>query len=164
MTEPAPAATAPTSDTSDVSTTSTDITAPPDRVFNVLLDPTTYPEWLRGAKHIRSVDDTWPEPGSAFHHVVGAGPLVIADKTEVVSHERPRRVELRAAARPTGVASVVFTLDATATGTQVTISERPCGGPIRLLWEHGARPALEPLLRARNADSLRLLTDLIERG
>ena len=67
-----------------------DIAASPDRVFDVLLDPTTYPDWLRGAKRIREVDTSWPEPGSAFHHVVGAGPLALADKTTVVGHARPR--------------------------------------------------------------------------
>lgn len=159
MTEPSHATAVP-----DAATSSTEITAPADRVFNVLLDPTTYPDWLRGAKRIRSVDDQWPAPGAAFHHVVGAGPLVIADKTAMVDHDRPHRLELRAAARPTGVAQVVFTLMPTASGTTVTISERPCAGPMRLLWEHGGRPALEPLLRARNADSLRLLKDLVERA
>lgn len=146
----------------DAATTATEIAAPPDRVFNVLLDPATYPEWLRGAKRIRSVDDGWPAPGAAFHHVVGAGPLVIADQTAVVDHDRPHRLELRAAARPTGVAQVVFTLRPSAHGTTLTIGERPCAGPMRFLWEHGGRPVLDPVLRARNADSLRLLKKLIE--
>lgn len=95
--------------------------------------------------------------------MVGAGPLSIADKTAVVSHERPRRLELRAGARPTGVACVVFTLAPTPTGTHLEIEERPCAGPARLLWDHGARPLMTPALRARNDDSLRLLKELVER-
>ncbi len=149
---------------SDGEVSTVDIAASPDRVFEVLLDPATYPDWLRGAKRIRSVDDAWPAPGSAFHHVVGAGPLSIADKTELVSLERPHRLELRAGARPTGVAKVVFTLTPTPTGTRVVIEERPCAGPARLLWDHGARPLITPALRARNDDSLRLLKELVERN
>ena len=148
----------------DAAVSATDLVAPPDRVFNILLDPTTYPKWLRGAKRIRSVDDTWPEPGAAFHHVVGAGPFTLADKTEVVAVDRPHRLELRAAARPTGVAAVVFTLEATDTATHLTLAERPCGGPMRVLWDLGGRPALTPALRVRNDDSLRLLKELVERG
>src|SRR4051812_41318490 len=52
-------------------------------IFSVLLDPYTYPEWLVGAQRIRSVDDAWPEPGTAFHHVVGFGPIKVADSTRV---------------------------------------------------------------------------------
>ena len=149
---------------SDAVVSSIDITAPPDRVFNVLLDPTTYPKWLRGAKRIRAVDDAWPAPGAAFHHVVGVGPLSLADRTTVVAHDRPHRLELRAGARPTGVAQVVFTLMPAAAGTHLVIEERPCAGPARLVWDHGGRPLMTPGLRARNDDSLRLLQEHIERG
>lgn len=51
-----------------------------------------------------------------------------------------------------------------ATGTHLVIEERPCAGPARLLWDHGARPLMTPALRARNDDSLRLLKELIGRG
>lgn len=141
-----------------------DLAVTPDRVFDVLLDPVTYPDWLRGAKRIRAVDDSWPLPGAAFHHVVGAGPLTLADKTAVVSTERPHHLELRAGARPLGVAAVVFTLTPVGTGTHLTITEQPHAGPMRFLWDHGGRPLLVPALRARNDDSLRLLKELVEQG
>jgi len=40
-------------------------------VFDALADPRTYPQWLLGAKEIRSIDPTWPAPSSSFRHQIG---------------------------------------------------------------------------------------------
>ncbi len=42
-----------------------------------MTDPTTYPEWLLGARAIRDVDEGWPEAGTAFRHVIGFPPLLV---------------------------------------------------------------------------------------
>ena len=68
--------------------------APIDAVFEVLLDPEAYPQWVVGAKRLRDVDDNWPAPGSSFHHAVGAGPAEVRDATTVREIDPPRRLVL----------------------------------------------------------------------
>ena len=94
-----------------------EIDAPVDVVFDVLLDPQQYPRWVAGAKRIRDVDDTWPAPGSRFHHAVGAGPAEVRDSTKVVEIDPPRRLVLEARFRPPGVACVEMELEPLGTGT-----------------------------------------------
>ena len=48
------------------------VDSPPSRVFAVLADPTTYPDWLVGAQAIRDVDPAWPAPGAKFSHRIGS--------------------------------------------------------------------------------------------
>src|SRR6188472_2881403 len=85
--------------------------APIERVFEVISDPRTYPDWLVGAREIRSVDEDWPQPGSRFHHRVGlVGPLTIPDSTSSVEVEPPTRLVLEVRARPLVKGRVEFTL------------------------------------------------------
>jgi hypothetical protein len=129
----------------------------PDVIFALLLDPTTYPDWLVGAKKIRSVDESWPSPGSRFHHLVGIGPLTIADSTAVEAVDPPRMLVLRARARPAGVARVAIRLEAGADGgTDVEMEEAPVSGPAR--WLHN--PLLDGAISARNRKSLHQLARL----
>jgi uncharacterized protein YndB with AHSA1/START domain len=130
----------------------------PEAVFDVLLDPARYPDWLVGAKAIRAVDATWPSPGSRFHHRVGAGPLTIEDSTVLEALDPPRTLTLRARARPAGVARVTLRLTGTADGgTDVEMEERPVSGPARWL----DNPLLEAAVAARNRKSLRRLARLV---
>lgn len=131
------------------------IAAPRPDVWATLVDVRTYPTWLLGARRIRSVDDAWPAPGSAFHHVVGAGPLAIADATRSVAVDPERRLELVVRARPAIEATVVFELRDVAEGTQVTMEEHPIG-LYRLL-----APVVAPLAQARNRASLERLEDRV---
>ncbi len=103
------------------------VPAPPDAVFAVLSDPTTYPEWLVGAQRIRQVDDDFPSEGSSFDHEVGPGSAVtIADDSEVRVSDAPSRLELEVHAGPLkGVAE--FELERLADGTLVTLRERLTG-------------------------------------
>lgn len=119
-------------------------------VFDALADPRTYPEWLLGAKEIRSIDPTWPSPGSTFHHRVGiAGPITIADSSSVLAIHAPDQLVLEVRARPIGRARVTFDLRSTAPGTtEVDFSEQPIG-LARVL-----APAAGPLAVARNRRSL----------
>ena len=81
--------------------TSREVAASPGEVFAVLTTPDTYPRWLVGTETaIRSVDDTWPRPGSRFHHVVAFGPFRIADHTEVLEVDNGAMLRLSVRARP----------------------------------------------------------------
>lgn len=132
----------------------------PEVIFGVLTDPWRYPDWVVGAKKIRGVDETWPAPGSRFHHRVGLGRLTIDDSTVVETFNPPNRLVLRARARPAGIARVTITLVPTRDGgTDVEMAERPIGGPAR--WIHN--PLLDALIAARNRKSLRKLGRLVTR-
>ncbi|WP_421118642.1 SRPBCC family protein [Aquihabitans daechungensis] len=64
-------------------------------VFDGLADPWTYPEWLVGAKEMRSVDAEWPAAGSSFHHRVGlVGPLTLADSSSSCEVDAPNLLVL----------------------------------------------------------------------
>jgi glycine/D-amino acid oxidase-like deaminating enzyme/uncharacterized protein YndB with AHSA1/START domain len=148
---------------SEMQVTEITIDAPPARVFDVVVEPRTYPHWLRGAREIRSVDPEWPEPGSSFHHQVGVAPLVLNDATTVRELEPGRLLELRAKARPAGVARVRFELEELAGGsTRVVLREAPESGPGHLIWSLGGRLGMRPMLRMRNESSLQQLKQLVE--
>ncbi len=59
------------------------ITAPRERVWEVLADGWTYSQWVVGNSRIRAVDEDWPAPGSTIHHTIGLWPLAINDETVV---------------------------------------------------------------------------------
>lgn len=126
-------------------------------VFAALADPRTYPDWLVGAKDIRSVDGAWPEPGSSFHHRVGlVGPLTVADRSTSRGLDAPHLLVLEVRARPVGRALVTFRLDApTPSTTEVEFSEEPIGAA-RIL-----APVAAPLVAARNTRSLQHLDRLL---
>ena len=126
---------------------------PIDVVFAALADPWTYPEWLVGAKEMRSVDAGWPEPGSSFHHRVGlVGPITLADRSSSCEVDAPTLLVLEVRARPAGRARVAFRLSSpTPATTEVEFSEVPIGAA-RLLT-----PVADPLARVRNTRSLQHL-------
>jgi uncharacterized protein YndB with AHSA1/START domain len=142
-----------------VARTETVIQAPPELVWAVLADPEAYPRWLVGAAAIRDADPAFPAPGTRFHHRVGFGPLKVNDHTEVVEAQAPRRLVLRAKARPLGTALVTFELASMAGGaTHVTMLEGPADAFSRLFHN----PVTDVLLRGRNVESLRRLRELAE--
>ncbi|MGV3759279.1 MAG: SRPBCC family protein [Actinomycetota bacterium] len=142
-----------------MTTVETTIAAPRADVWEALVDVRTYPTWLLGARRIRFVDDAWPAPGSAFHHVVGVGPIRIADATRSVAVDPGRRLELVVRARPALEATVVFELADAPEGTHVTMEEHPIGVH-RLL-----APVVAPLTQGRNRASLERLEDRVrQRG
>ncbi|OWY60352.1 hypothetical protein B7486_69645, partial [cyanobacterium TDX16] len=120
---------------------------------------------LRGARRIREVEHGWPEVGSSFHHEVGVAPLLIHDATTVREVSPPTLLDLRAKARPTGVAHVRFELEALAGGaTRVVLREQPESGPGRVVWSLGGRLWMGPMLGARNESSLSRLKQVVEGG
>jgi uncharacterized protein YndB with AHSA1/START domain len=134
------------------------VDAPPDRVWAVLADPRSYGEWVVGSRKIRGWDDDWPAPGSRFYHEVGVPPVITRDHTEVLERDEPRRLKLRARARPLGTAIVTVEIRPDGAGSHVVLLEDP-GDPltrvVTLPWWWLA-------VRLRNTGSIQRLKEIAE--
>lgn len=135
------------------------VDAAADAVFDVLADPRSYARWVVGSKKIRAADRDWPAAGATFDHSVGIGPFLIHDGTTVRASDRPGRLELLVRARPFTKAVVTLQLHETKNGTRVEMDEHAADTRSRLLFFN---PLIEPLIRLRNAESLRRLKALAE--
>jgi hypothetical protein len=133
--------------------------APPEAVFAVLQDATAYPSWVVGAKQVRAADDSWPRPGTEFHHTVGVGPVQTDDSTEVIEAQPPHHLRLEVRFRPVGTAVVDIEVDRHDQGSLVSLAEVPLAGAARRWWN----PALEAITVARNHLSLLRLRSLATR-
>jgi uncharacterized protein YndB with AHSA1/START domain len=133
------------------------IEAPRERVFGILADPDRYAEWVVGTARVRDADSSWPAPASQLHHSVGAEPLTVDDRTEVLECEAPERLVLLAHIGPAGSFRVELVLRDEGTATHVTMREDAVEGVSRL-----AGPATGALLTLRNALSLDRLKKLAE--
>ncbi len=123
-----------------------------ERVFAVISDPTTYPDWLSGAKRIRHVDDDFPLPSAEFEHEVGVGPVTVSDTSEVEEVHENRELKMEVRARPLLVARVTFEVfggDRTTSGLR--LSETPIG------FYRVVSLLINPLIKARNVRSLNRL-------
>ena len=141
-----------------MATSHIEIAAPVGAVWDSLIDPWTYEVWVRGAKQIRRVDASWPQPGSRFHHLVGVGAVGIADATTLVRAERHRLIELDASAWPLGRARIVIELEDLGGPTEVRVDETPSSGPAKWL----DNPAQDAVLKYRNDSSLARLKAIVE--
>lgn len=130
----------------------------PERVFAVLADWRAYADWVAGSRRMRGVDPGFPAAGTRFHHQVGVGPLHVNDHTQVVEVDQPRKLILKARARPFGTAIVDLELKASDGGTDVTLRE-DAGDPLTAFVFN---PLTHLLVRSRNAESLRRLKRLAE--
>jgi NAD(P)-dependent dehydrogenase (short-subunit alcohol dehydrogenase family)/uncharacterized protein YndB with AHSA1/START domain len=135
------------------------VDASPERVFAFLSDPQRYPEWVVGTKGVGSHDGHFPEPGAGFRHQVGAWPLLVKDRTEALEADPPRRLVLRARARPLPTARIEIELSERAGGTEVLIDERPAN---RLSALAMGNPIADAALRVRNAEALARLKRAVE--
>jgi uncharacterized protein YndB with AHSA1/START domain len=131
-----------------------------EKVFEVLIDPYSFPKWVVGAKRIRGVDPDWPRPGSAFHHASGAGgDVTVKDKTELITMNPPLSLVLQAYLRPLGIVRIRIELDRGSSDgtTLLTIREAPAPGTkLRKV-----KKLVDPALYARNRKSLKCLEKLI---
>jgi uncharacterized protein YndB with AHSA1/START domain len=134
------------------------IAATPEQIFDVLSNPDSYGYWVVGSKEVRDADPDWPTPGSRFHHTVGWGPLDVKDHTEVEEIDRPRRLQMRAKARPLGTARVTLELKPEDGHTCVTMIEDPADPLTALVFN----PLTHLLVRGRNVKSLERLAELAE--
>jgi NAD(P)-dependent dehydrogenase (short-subunit alcohol dehydrogenase family)/uncharacterized protein YndB with AHSA1/START domain len=135
------------------------IRATPEEVFAVLSDAQRYPEWVVGAAGIRDQDEEFPAVGSRFHHKVGSWPIGLKDHTEVLESEPPRRLALKAKARPLGTATIELELRESKAGTEVLMEEVPGD---RLTSLVAGNPVADQLLRVRNAEALARLKRIVE--
>ena len=129
---------------------------PASTLFDTLVNPETYPQWLVGTRLIREVSADWPQPGSFFKHIVGFGPIAIPDRTTVRSVDRPTTLEMLVRARPAIEAVVRFEVADSSSGCVLTMRETPVG--VYRLFSAAA----QPLIRARNERSLRRLRSFVE--
>ncbi|NMI01028.1 SRPBCC family protein [Pseudonocardia acidicola] len=135
-------------------------TASPAAVWEVLANGWYYPTWVVGAARIRAVSSHWPGVGAVLHHSVGAWPLLINDRTEVLSSEPERELVLLASVAPMGRAPVHLRLAPTAGGgCEITMAEDVAEGPARLI----PGPVRQALIAPRNAETLRRLCYIAER-
>ena len=134
------------------------IDTPPERVFAVLADWRSYGDWVVGSRYIRGADPGFPAAGTRFHHQVGVGPLHLNDHTAVLEVDQPRKLILKAKARPLGTAIVDLTLEPEGTGTRVTMREDPGDTLSAFVFN----PLTHLLVRGRNVESLERLKRLAE--
>jgi hypothetical protein len=142
-----------------VARTEISTTALPQDVWDVLMDAEAYGYWVVGSSHVRDVDPGWPAPGSRFHHSVGVRPLTLSDHTEVLEIEPPRRLVLKAKARPLGTARVELDIRRAGAGAGITMVEDPGDLLSRPLL---GNPVAQRLIALRNRESLRRLRRLAE--
>jgi len=135
------------------------IQASPEEVFAVLSDAERYPEWVVGAAGIRDQDEDFPAVGSRFHHKVGSWPIGLKDHTEVLESDPPRRLALKAKARPLGTATIEIELRESEAGTEVLMEEGPGD---RLTSLVAGNPVADQVLRVRNAEALARLKRVVE--
>jgi hypothetical protein len=130
-------------------------------VWSRLADADRYPEWLIGGQH-SVVPSEWPGVGSSFEHRIGFGPLRIPGTTTSRRTDPPEVFEIDAGLGVLGEAHITFRLDSPAPGrTRITMTERPSGGILGLV-DRFARFAVDPLLDARNAASLRRFRRMLD--
>ena len=136
-----------------------EIDAPATDVFAVVADPRTYPDWVVGCDRIRAVDPDWPQPGSQFHHTVGAGPAKVDDSTVLVRIDPPSVLTLEARAGAAATACVTFTVEpVSGNRSRVTIEEEAVDGVAARMPD----AVTDAGLKLRNAETLRRLRKLLE--
>jgi uncharacterized protein YndB with AHSA1/START domain len=134
--------------------------APPSRVWAVLADGQTYPDWVVGAAESRKVEPDYPKPGATLHHTQIVPKVGLRDTSTVLEAQEPRHLLLEVRIRPFAVSKVEFELEPVEDGTAVTMWEWGEGGIVPRLWG----PLFELAIRLRNAETLRRLRNLAERN
>ena len=131
---------------------------PPQAVLDVLSDGWTYATWVVGTSRLRSVDASFPAPGSQIAHSFGVWPAVIDDVTIVLAWRPDRGIELQARGWPMGEARVRIEVLPRGDGCSVRIVEDAVRGPGLLL----PKPVRTALLVPRNTETLQRLAHLAE--
>jgi hypothetical protein len=131
---------------------------PPQAVLDVLSDGWTYATWVVGTSRLRSVDPSYPAPGSQIAHSFGVWPAVIDDVTIVLGWRPDRGIELQARGWPMGEARVRIEVLPRGDGCSVRIVEDAVRGPGLLL----PKPLRTALLVPRNTETLQRLANLAE--
>lgn len=134
---------------------------PAERVWSVVADGWSYAAWVVGASRVRAVSPDWPEPGARLLHTVGSWPVLLDDRTEVLTCTPARRLVLRGRAWPAGEARVELDLvPEPGGGCTVLIREDAVAGPALLL----PPPVRHAMLHLRNRETLTRLEMLARRS
>lgn len=133
--------------------------ASPDQVWSILADGWKYPSWVVGASRVRAVEAAFPAEGARVHHSVGAWPILVDDRTEVLTSTPGRALVLDAAMRPVGRAKVEITLTPSGTGTRIEMREDIVSGPAS--W--APKAVRQAAIRKRNIETLLRLSLLAEK-
>lgn len=136
-----------------------ELAVPCQRVWDVMADGWTYPQWVVGNSRTRAVDPNWPAPGTSIRHSVGGWPLLINDATIVENADPPHELLLYARLGPLGAAWITIRLHETPMGCRVEMIERPVSGPVALIPDRLALAAFY----YRNRECLLRLAALAER-
>jgi uncharacterized protein YndB with AHSA1/START domain len=136
------------------------IDAAPERVFSVLADAHSYEHWVVGAQAVRHADAAWPDVDSRLYHSIGIGPVRLKDNTRVIESDPPSYLRLEARGRPFGIAQVEFDVVAEQGGSRVRLREYV----VRPRYLAALNPLFGPLVRLRNAETLRRLTKVVMRS
>ena len=134
------------------------VSAPPERVFEVLSDPFAYGHWVVGTRQVLGYDGPWPKTGASLRYDTGVGPVRLRDRTIVLDSDPPQRLELMAKARPFPDVAITLDVRPAAGGSEITLHERPANPVVRFAMGplgHGA-------LSLRNQVALRRLKKLAE--
>jgi len=135
------------------------VQCPAESVVEILRDGWSYAAWVVGASRIRSVDPTWPQPGSQIQHSAGVWPLVINDKTISRAWDGTGRLELQARGWPLGEARIrIEVVPDPAGGCTIRMTEDAVRGPGTLV----PKPLRTALLVPRNVEALNRLALLAE--
>ncbi|MBI5088100.1 MAG: hypothetical protein HZB15_04330, partial [Actinobacteria bacterium] len=100
-------------------------------------------------------DNRLTPPGASFRHIVGFGPIKLADRTTARAIEEPRMLELYVRARPLIEAIVRFDVIPGTEGCVLRMTETPVG-----LYKV-VSPLTQPMIMARNERSLTRLGDAL---
>lgn len=130
------------------------ISASPEVVFDRLSNPSFYPRWVVGVRVVGKADPAWPRRASEFRSEMGTPRLAVMATTQSVDSTRDRGLVL-AVESSLGAVDIAIDVEPHDQGTVVTLQEE-LRGSNPLTW------FVEPLLHARNAESLRRLKVLIE--
>jgi carbon monoxide dehydrogenase subunit G len=134
------------------------VQATPEAIFTILADGRSYGHWVVGSSQVHHVEPGFPAVGTAFHHTVGFGPFRVSSEVRVEVCDPPRRLAVRARARPFGTALMTVELHPDTEGTLVVLLEDAGAGPAARLLN-----ALTHLLvHGRSRESLRRLRALAE--
>jgi uncharacterized protein YndB with AHSA1/START domain len=135
------------------------VDAGPARVWAILGDGHTYPDWVVGAAESRKVDTDYPRPGATLHHTQIVPKVGLRDTSTVIEADEPRRMLLEVRIRPFAVSKVEFELEPVGDHTRVTMWEWGTSGIVPKL----TGPLFELSLWVRNAETLRRLRNLAEK-
>ena len=133
----------------------------PQQVWDVLAEPTRYPDWVVGVADSVPGRGDWPQVGSDLSYQVVLGPWKGGGRTVVRRSEAPHLLELEADSGVLGTARIA--LDVRPWGERdslVVLDEHPLRGAAGSL--HNV--AVDAFIQVRHRSMLKRLADVVEQS